>query len=152
METPRWMRENHTEGAIGRGNILKGAASALEDVEDVFEFYPQLADDLLALIDVNFGLFTGELLAGAPDGEAMLVEEASDLTDENDVLALVIAAITAPLEGFETGKLLFPVSQHVRLDAAEVTHFTDREVAFARNGWQLDATYRRFQHRPLPAL
>ena len=69
------------------------APSALEDVEYVFQLCPQLADNLLTLIDVDFGLFTGQFLSGAADREAVLVEQAPDLANKDDVLTLVVAAV-----------------------------------------------------------
>ncbi len=125
--------------------------SALEDVEDVFEFNSQLADDLLALVDVDLGLFTRQFLSCATDGKAVLVEQAPDLADEYDVLALVVAAIATALEGFQAGKFLLPVAQHVWFDTTQVAHLANGEISFPRYRGEVDATYRRFQHKPLPA-
>ena len=46
---------------------------------------------------------------------------------------LVVTAIAAPLHGPELGEFLLPVAQHMRLDAAQFTDFTNGEVAFGRN-------------------
>ena len=81
----------------------------------------------------NFDLrvVAGEAIACSADGESLLVEKAADLPNDQHVLALVVAAIAAALDGLELRKLLLPVAQHVRLDAAEVAHLTDGEVALA---------------------
>ena len=72
---------NDTGNADGDRTPLRAPGSALEDEENVLELGAQLADDLLALIDVHLGLLAGEPLAGTADGEAVLVEQAADLTD-----------------------------------------------------------------------
>ena len=64
------------------------------------------------------GLFgvgaAGELLAGAADGEALIVEQAADLADHQHVLALVIATVATALDRLELGEFLLPVAQYVR--------------------------------------
>ena len=104
-------------------------------------------DELLALIEIHLGIIAREAIARAADGEALLVEKAADLANDEHVLALVIAAIAAALDGLELRKLLLPVTQHVRLDAAEIAHLTDGEVALARDRGQL-AVIAWFQHTP----
>src|SRR5690606_24528934 len=120
-----------------------------QDVEDFFELRAELADDLLALGGVVPGLLAGQPLAGAADGEALLVQQAADLPDEDDVVALVVAAVSAALQRLELRKLLLPVAQDVRLDGTQVADFTDGEVALAWNCRKL-AVIGRFQHTPLP--
>src|SRR5690349_23417484 len=102
-----------------------------EQAEELFELDAHLPHDLLALADVDARLFTGELVARATDGEALLVQQRADLADDDHVLALVVAAVAAALHGLELRELLFPVAQHVRLHAAEVADFADREIALA---------------------
>jgi hypothetical protein len=63
------------------------------------------------------------------------------------VLALVVAAIAAALDGLELRELLLPVAQHVRLDAAQVADLADGEVALAGDRRQL-AIVAWFQHTP----
>jgi len=105
----------------------------------------------LALVDVDLGLFTGKFLSSASNRESVLVEQTTDLADEDDVLALIIASITAALQWLETWKLLLPVAQDMRLNTAELTDFANGKIPLARNRRELSATYRRFQHR-LPLL
>ena len=62
---------------------------AFQNCQHVFEFDAQLANDLLALVDVVLGIIARQALARAADGEAVLVQQAPDLADENDVLTLI---------------------------------------------------------------
>src|SRR6185312_9964506 len=110
---------------------------ASENLQQFLELEPDLLDDLLALGGIRARLFTGELVARATDGEALIVEEAADLADDDHVLALVIAAVAPPLHGLELRELLLPVAQHVGLDPAQVAHFTNGEVPLAGNRRQL---------------
>jgi hypothetical protein len=96
--------------------------SASQDPHDIFEFGAQLAHDLLALGDVGARFIAGELVARAADREALLVQKTAYLPDDDHVLTLIVAAIAAALDRLELRKLLFPVTQHVRLDAAQLTH------------------------------
>src|SRR5664279_914396 len=75
----------------------------------------------------------GEPVARAADREALLVEELADAPDQEHLMVLVVAAIAAPLHRLELGELLLPVAQHIRLDAAKLAHFADREVALGRD-------------------
>ena len=68
-------------------------------------------------LDVGAGFVARERLARAADREALFVQQAADLADDQHVLALVVAAIAAALDGLQLRELLLPVAQHVRLDA-----------------------------------
>ena len=125
--------------------------SALKGLQQFFQFYPQLVNDLLALGDILFGSIAGELLARTADGEALLIEQTADLADDQHIMALVIAAIAAAFDRLELGELLLPIAQHVRLDAAKIADFADGEVALTRDRREL-AIIPGFQHKPLPAL
>ena len=57
--------------------------SAAQDAQDFFEFEAHLAHDLLALADVAARLVAAELVARAADREALLVEQAADLADDD---------------------------------------------------------------------
>ena len=122
-----------TSALFGSGNLIRKC----------------LMDQLLALVEIDLRVVALETVARAADREALLVEEAADLANDQHVLALVITAIAAPLHGLELRKLLFPITQYVRFDAAQVADFADREVALAGNRRQL-AIVAWFQHRPLP--
>src|ERR1700733_7902981 len=103
-----------------------------QQLQDFLQLEPELPHDLLALAHISACLLAGELVARTADREALLVEQAADLTNDDHVLALVLAAFSAPLDGLQLGKLLPPVPPHVRLDAAQVAHLADREIALAR--------------------
>ena len=49
-------------------------------------------------------------------------------------MVLVVAAIAAPFHRAQLRELLLPISEHMRFDAAQITDFSDGEVAFRRNG------------------
>src|SRR4029078_5326231 len=78
-----------------------------------------------------------QAVAGAADREALIVEELADAPDEEHLVALVVEAGAAPLDGLQLREFLLPIAQHVRLHAAQLAHFTDREVALRRNRRQL---------------
>jgi hypothetical protein len=78
---------------------------------------------------------------------ALLIQQAADLANDQHVLALVIAAIAAPLDRLQLRKFLFPIAKHMRFDAAQIADFADREVALPRDRGQL-AIVAWFQHMP----
>ena len=49
-------------------------------------------------------------------------------------MVLVVAAIATPLHGAQLCKLLLPITEHMRFNTAQITHFTDGEIAFCGNG------------------
>ena len=104
----------------------------LENVAYLFQFLTQLAHDLLALADVDFGLRTRQFLARAGDREALFVKQVANLADQDYVLPLIVAPVAAPLDGFELWKFLLPVPQHMRFDFAEVADLADSQIALAR--------------------
>ena len=120
---------------------------AAQDLNEFLELEAHLMNELLALIEIHLRIVARKAIARAADGEALLVEKTANLANDEHVLPLVIAAISAALDGLELRKLLLPVTQHVRLDAAEVAHLTDGEVALARDRGQL-AVIAWFQHTP----
>src|SRR6185437_12373656 len=128
----------------------RGAFSAPQDLQQLLELEPHLLDDLLALRDVRARLLTRELVAGAADREALIVEEVADLADDDDILALVVAPVAAALHRLQLRELLLPIAQHVRLDPAELAHFPDGEVALAGYHRQLRVIL-WLQHRLRPA-
>jgi len=73
------------------------------------------------------------VLSGAAYCVAFFVEEASDLADQDDVLALVVATVAATLDRFEVRKFLFPVAQDMWFDFAQVAHLTNGEVTLVGN-------------------
>ena len=122
-------------------------ALTAQDLDQFLELEAHLMDELLALIEIHLGIITREAIARTADGEALLVEKAADLANDEHVLALVIAAIATALDGLELRELLLPVAQHMWLDPAKVAHFTNGEVPLARDRGQL-AVIAWFQHTP----
>src|SRR5688572_7713278 len=127
------------------------SALAAQQLEDVLELDADLANDLLALCRIGPCLIAHEALTSAADREALFVQQATNLPDDQHILALIVAAVTAALDGLQLREFLLPVPQHVRFDRAKLADLTDREVAFARNGWEI-VVIPWFQHRPRLAL
>ncbi len=98
---------------VGSGKIR--CRSAAENLQDLLEFEPNLLDDLLALGYVRLRFVAGEPLPRSAYREAFVVEQRADLPDDQDILALVIASITPPLDGFKLGKFLLPVPEYMGL-------------------------------------
>ena len=74
-----------------------------------------------------------EAVARAADGEAVLVEQFADAADEQHLMVLVVAPVTAAFDRLQLREFLLPVAQHMRLHAAQFAHLTDREVALRRD-------------------
>src|SRR5579871_1332413 len=133
-----------------------GAARAVnhtltpQNLHELFELGPYLAHDLLGLGGVGAGFLTTELVAGAADREALVVQEAADLADHDYVLALVIAPVAAPFNGLQLWEFLLPVAQHMRFHSAEVAYLADGEIALAGDRRQLGVIL-WLQHRLRPA-
>ena len=124
---------------------LTAAVSAAKNLDQLFQFQPHLMDELLALIEIHLCIIACEAVPCSADGKALLVQQAAYLPDDQHVLALIIAAVAAPLDGFELREFLLPVAQNVRLDAAQVADLADGEVALSRDRRQL-AVIAWFQH------
>jgi hypothetical protein len=58
--------------------------SAPQDLDQLFQFQPHLVDELLALIEVDLRVVAGEAVAGPADGEALFVQEAPYLADDQN--------------------------------------------------------------------
>src|SRR5579884_3096087 len=96
-----------------RGARARSAPSAPQQLEHFFQLRPHLPHDLLRLAHVRARLFAGELVARAGDREALVVQQAADLPDDDHVLPLVVAPVAAPLDRLQLRELLLPVAQHV---------------------------------------
>jgi len=92
--------------------------SAAQNLDQFLEFQAHLMNQLLALIEVHLRIVAREPIAGSADGKALLIEQTANLPDDQDVLALVVASVTPPLDRFELREFLLPIAEHVRLDAA----------------------------------
>src|ERR1700680_4084941 len=120
-DEPTRLGTSRVGGPMIRPFERSAAASAAQDFHHIFKLDPHLLDDLLALRDVRARLLAGELVARPADGEALVVEQAPDLADD----------------------------EHVRVHAAQLTHLSDGEVALAGNRRQLRVIL-WLQHRPRP--
>ena len=81
----------------------------------------------------------GQLLqpvARTTDGEALLVKQIADAADHQHLVVLVVTPVAPALDRTQLREFLFPVAQHMRLDAAQISHLTDGEVTLGRNGRQ----------------
>src|SRR5882724_12674299 len=97
--------------------------------------------------------------ARAADGESLFVEKLADTADEQYFMVLVVTAVAAPLDWFELGKFLLPVTQYMRFHAAKLAYFTDGEVTLGGNRGQrcprtaaVAAAVHRSSSRPSPSV
>src|SRR5215510_3049199 len=72
-----------------------------QDPQQLFELHAHLFDDLLALAHVEPRFLARQLVARTADREALLVEQRTDLANDDDVLSLVVAAVAATLHRLE---------------------------------------------------
>ena len=128
-------------GAVSRPRLPS------QNLDQLFELEAHLVDELLALIEIDLRVVAGETVARPADGEALFVQQASNLPDDQYVLTLIVPPVAAALNGLQLRELLFPVAQHVRLHAAQIAHLADGEVALPRNRRQI-AIVAWFQHMP----
>jgi hypothetical protein len=115
--------------------LLSPLAALFEDDED---FLKALAD-FLEVVGGTLGegqavLATGgfefvvEMLAGAGDGEALVVEQGLDAQDIFHVALTIHALAGAALDRLELGEFGFPETQDVRRKTTQGGHFTNAEV------------------------
>ena len=122
-------------------NLGDALGAGLQGFDHLVEIDRIRADRSGALQCFGLGLAAGvpgfgEPVACAADRETLLVQQVANAADQQNLMVLVIAAIAAPLHRLELREFLIPIEQHVRLDAAQLAHLTDREVALGGNGWQ----------------
>ena len=70
---------------------------APQNLKNLFEFHADLFDDLLTLRDIGFGIITGQALSSTADRETLIIEKTTDLADDQDILALIVATIAPSL-------------------------------------------------------
>jgi len=126
---------------------LRTRRLAAKNLDQLFEFQPHLVNQLLALIEVDLRIVAREPISRAADRKSLFIQQAANLPDNQHILALVIASIAAPLDRLQLRKLLLPIAKHMGLDAAQIAHFTDGEVALPRYRRQF-AIIAWFQHMP----
>ena len=81
----------------------------------------------------------------------MLIKQAFDLPNQNDVLSLIVSSVASPLDRLELGEFRLPVAQHMGLDRTELANLTDGEIAL-RGNWREFVVILRFQHTLLLLL
>jgi len=73
---------------------------AAQNLKNLFKFHAYLLDNLLTLSHIRLGIVPGQALARTADREAFVIQETPDLTNYQDVLTLIIAAVSPSLDRF----------------------------------------------------
>ena len=81
-----------------RGITWKEEILAAQNLKDLFKFRAYLLDNLLTLRHIRLGVVAGQALARSADREAFVIQKTTNLTNDQDVLALVIASVAASLD------------------------------------------------------
>jgi hypothetical protein len=126
---------------------LSAARLAAKNLYQLFQFEPHLMNELLTLVEIHLRIVAGEAIPGSSNGESLFIQQASNLPNDEHILALVVASVAAALDRLQLRKFLLPIAKHVRFDAAQVADLTNGEVALARYGRQF-AIVAWFQHTP----
>ena len=108
--------------------MMAGVASTCEECEGR-RFQASVLEHRLGGRDIS------QLDARTMDGEALLVQQLANPPDQQHFMMLVVTAIAPALDWPQLGKFLLPIAQYMRLHVAQHTRFTNREIAFCRNGW-----------------
>lgn len=104
----------------------------IQHIKNVLKLGDHLPNQLFVLRGIVFHLMAAQLLLGTANGVALVVQQAADLADGDDVGALVIAAVTTTLDRGQLRKLLLPIPEHVRFNRTEFGNLTDGEITFTR--------------------
>jgi hypothetical protein len=99
----------------------------------LFKFHAYLLDNLLTLRHIRLRIVAGQSLTGTTDCETFIVQKTSDLSNDQNVLTLVIASIAPTFNRLQLWELLLPIPEYVRLDRTEIAYLTNREVSLSRN-------------------
>jgi hypothetical protein len=75
----------------------------------------------------------GDALAGAGDGETLIIEQLADAASHLDITAAICALPGTILSGLEHGELRLPIPQDVRLYTDQFADLTDLEEQLVRN-------------------
>src|SRR5690606_11338276 len=94
----------------------------------------------------RFGIVSGtvtitQAIPSTADRKAFFVEKMPDSTDQQDLVMLIITPVAAPLQRLKLRELLFPVAQHVWLDATQFADLANREITLGGNGRQVDGSF-----------
>ena len=85
-----------------------------------------------------------QTIAGSVNGEAVLIEQFANPSDQQHLVVLIVAPVSTAFEWFELRKFLLPIAKHVWLHAAQLAHFANREISLGWNDRQ--ATVERRFH------
>jgi hypothetical protein len=85
---------------LAASRLGKNAFLPTQNLKKLFKFHAHLLDYLLTLRDIRLRIVTRQALTSATDGETLIIEEASDLSNDQNVLTLIIAAVTPSLHRF----------------------------------------------------
>ena len=80
-----------------------------------------------------------EPVARPADGKALVIKQFTNSAHQQNFVVLVVAAVTPALDRLQLIEFLFPVAQHVWLDATELAHFTNGEIALGGDRRQVFA-------------
>ena len=105
----------------------------VQHLEYFLQLGNHLPDQLLVLGRVVLYLVATEFLLGATDGVALVIEQAPNLANGNNIRPLIIPAVAPAFYRRQLGKLLFPIAKYVRFYRAQLRHLTDGEIALPRN-------------------
>lgn len=79
-------------------------------------------------------------IARTANREALFIKQIAYAANKQNFVVLVVASIAPTLDRFELREFLLPITQHMRLDAAQVADFANGEVTFGRNWRQYNGT------------
>ena len=105
----------------------------VQHVQNIFQLGDHLPDQLFVLGGVVFHFMAAQLLLGTTDSVPLIIEQASDLTNGDNVSSLIVPAIAPALDRRQLGKLLLPITQDVRLYSTQVSDLSNGEVPLPRN-------------------
>ena len=73
---------------------------AAQDVKKLLEFHAYLLDDLLTLGYIRLRIFASQPLSCATNRKTIIIQQAAYLTNDQNVLTLIITTIAAPFHRF----------------------------------------------------
>ena len=89
--------------------MWKKSFSATQYLKNLFKFRAYLLDNLLTLGHIRLGVVTRQALTCPTNREALVIQEAADLANDQHVLALIIAAVAPSLYRLQLWELLLPI-------------------------------------------
>src|SRR5687768_12179767 len=90
--------------------------AGVEEPNQLFQFFDQRLNRLFAAAFGGSGIVERQPVACTADGETFNIEQAADLANQYDVVALIVTPIAPPFDRLQLGELLLPIPQDVRLD------------------------------------